>query len=224
MQDKAADDGKPATELEILRRQHSDEFAQRTVDVSPMPMEMRLGRVIRQRRQDLKLTLNELASVASISAAMLSRLETGQTSASLDVLIRIGGALGIELSELFRLAENRSGQAHQLKAGAQPEVVRTGTRHGHAYHLLSWQFGSRRVFEAFLIDMRDDSSAYARFQHPGQEFIYMLRGRMRYRSGEQVFLMEPGDSLTFLSDVVHGVEEMLDRHVQFLSVLFEDAG
>lgn len=211
----------PEGEIDDLRKLHSEEFAARTVDLGPMPMEQRLGRVIRLQRQERKLTLNELARVASISAAMLSRLETGQTSVSLDVLARIGAALGIELSELFRQAESRNGQAHQFKQADQPEVVRTGTRHGHVYRLLSWQFGPKRQFESFLIDMKDDNAAYARFQHPGQEFIYMLKGRMRYRIGEQVFFMEPGDSLTFLSDAIHGVEEMLDDHVQFITFLID---
>ncbi|MDO6584724.1 XRE family transcriptional regulator [Salipiger sp. 1_MG-2023] len=210
-------------DVDRLRRDHAEAFERRSVAVSPMPMEQRLGRVIRHTRQQLKLTLADLASVAQVSVAMLSRLETGQTSASLDVLIRIGGALGIELSELFRLAETRPGAAQQMKAADQPEVVRTGTRHGHAYRLLSGQFGGRRLFESYLIDMKDDAAPYARFQHPGQEFLYMLTGRMRYRSGDELFVMEPGDSLTFLAEVVHGVEEMLDPHVQFISVLVEPA-
>lgn len=221
--DLASDRGsdRASGQISKLRRRHVEEFESRTVAIGPMAMEERLGQVIRRQRQNRQLTLNDLARVASISVAMLSRLETGQTSVSLEVLSRIGAALGIELSELFRQAENRNGQAHQFKEADQPEVVRTGTRHGHVYRLLSWQFGTRRAFEAFLIDMKDDNVAYARFQHSGQEFIYMLKGRMRYRTGEQIFFMEPGDSLTFVSDAIHGVEEMLDDHVQFLSFLIE---
>nr|WP_190325636.1 hypothetical protein [Salipiger aestuarii] len=51
-----------------------------------------------------------------------------------------------------------------------------------------------------------------------------LPGRGRYRPGSRIFPVEPGDSPTVLSDVVRGVEGMLDRHVPFLDVRIEPSG
>ena len=183
------------------------------------PIHRRAGAAIRRHRLERGLTLAELAAASGMSIAMLSRIENGQSAASLEVLERLAAALGIGLSALFQAIEDTSGTAQLIKAGDQMEVVRTGTRHGHTYRLLAYQKGPRKAFEPFLIEMDQASGAYPRFQHPGTELIYMLSGRMEYRFGERVFLLEPGDSFTFSGAVVHGPQTLLDPQIRFLSII-----
>src|SRR4029079_8367140 len=61
-----------------------------------------LGRVVRRLRDEHSLTLTDVASRADISPAMLSRLETGQTSPSLETLVSLAAALGVRPSLLLR--------------------------------------------------------------------------------------------------------------------------
>ncbi len=56
-------------------------------------------------------------------------------------------------------------------------------------------------------------------EHVGIEFIYILEGSMRYRHGNSIFDLSPGDSLFFDSDVTHGPEELLQLPIRFLAVL-----
>jgi hypothetical protein len=42
------------------------------------------------------------------------------------------------------------------------------------------------------------------FEHPGTEFIYMLKGRIEIPHGQQTYLLEPGDALSFRGDIPHG--------------------
>ncbi len=150
---------------------------------------------------------------------MLSRFENGQSTASLVLLERICAALGTDLSTLFSEVEQTRGEAQLIKASEQMEVVRSGTKHGHTYRLLSYHKGPRKVFEPFLINMDKESESYPRFQHPGTEFIYMLTGRMEYRFGDRTFLVEAGDAFTFSGNVLHGPEKLLDDHIQFITVI-----
>jgi transcriptional regulator with XRE-family HTH domain len=179
----------------------------------------RTGAAIRRSRLERGLKLSDLAVAASISVPMLSRFENGQSTASLVMLERICSALGTDLSTLFREIEQTSGEAQLIKATDQMEVVRTGTKHGHTYRLLSYQRGPRKAFEPFLINMDKDSESYPRFQHPGTEFIYMLSGRMEYRFGDKTFLVEPGDAFTFSGNVLHGPERLLDNRIQFITII-----
>jgi transcriptional regulator with XRE-family HTH domain len=165
------------------------------------------------------LTLNDVASAASISVPMLSRFENGQSTASLVLLERICSALGTDLPTLFSEIEQKSGAAQLIKAANQMEVVRSGTKHGHTYKLLSYHKGPGKIFEPFLVNMDKDSESYPRFQHPGTEFIYMLSGRMEYRFGDKTFLVEPGDAFTFSGNVLHGPEKLLDDHIQFIAII-----
>jgi len=63
-----------------------------------------LGRIIKQRRVVIPLTLQELALGSSVSASHLGRIERGERFPSAYVLRRIAKPLGFEESELFTLA------------------------------------------------------------------------------------------------------------------------
>ena len=178
-----------------------------------------LGNVIRELRAKDHLTMSELATQAGISRGMLSKIETGQTAASLDTLSRIAQSLGVSLSHLFRNFDVPAGGAQLVKNGEGMQVVRRGTRRGHTYHLLAYDRGPKRSFEPFLITMDDASEVFPRFEHPGTEFIYMLKGRLEYRHGQQTYTLEPGDALTFRGDVAHGPERLLDLPIFFLSII-----
>jgi transcriptional regulator with XRE-family HTH domain len=190
--------------------------------IARAPIDDRTGAAIRRNRLERGLTLNDLAQAANISVPMLSRFENGQSTASLVMLEKICSALGTDLSTMFREVEQTSGSAQLIKATDQMEVVRSGTKHGHTYRLLSYHRGPRKAFEPFLINMDKDSESYPRFQHPGTEFIYMLSGRMEYRFGERTFLIEPGDAFTFSGNVLHGPEKLLDNRIQFITIIIYD--
>ena len=178
-----------------------------------------VGNVIRELRLKHNLTIAEVAAQADISRGMVSKIENGQVSTSLQMLSKIAHALGVSLAHLFRHYNMPSGGAQLVKHGAGMEVVRRGTKRGHTYRLLAYDQGPRRSFEPFLITMDDASEVFPTFEHPGTEFIYMLRGKIEYRHGQQTYLLEPGDSLTFRGDIPHGPERLLELPIHFLSTI-----
>ncbi|MEO8004074.1 MAG: XRE family transcriptional regulator [Betaproteobacteria bacterium] len=178
-----------------------------------------LGNVIRDLRLKDNLTIAEVAAQAGISRGMVSKIENGQVSTSLETLSKIAQALGVSLAHLFRHYNMPSGGAQLVKNGAGMEVVRRGTKRGHTYHLLAYDQGPHKAFEPFLITMDDASEVFPTFEHPGTEFIYMLKGRIEYRHGRQTYVLEPGDSLTFRGDIPHGPERLIELPIHFLSTI-----
>ena len=178
-----------------------------------------LGNAIRELRLKDNLTIAEVAAQAGISRGMVSKIENGQVSTSLETLSKIAQALGVSLAHLFRHYNMPSGGAQLVKNGEGMEVVRRGTRRGHTYHLLAYDQGPKKTFEPFLITMDDASEVFPTFEHPGTEFIHMLKGRIEYRHGQQTYMLEPGDSLTFRGDIPHGPERLLELPIHFLSII-----
>jgi transcriptional regulator with XRE-family HTH domain len=178
-----------------------------------------LGNVIRELRLKDNLTIAEVAAQAGISRGMVSKIENGQVSTSLETLSKIAQALGVSLAHLFRHYNMPSGGAQLVKNGEGMEVVRRGTRRGHTYHLLAYDQGPKKTFEPFLITMDDASEVFPTFEHPGTEFIHMLEGRIEYRHGQHTYMLEPGDSLTFRGDIPHGPERLLELPIHFLSII-----
>jgi transcriptional regulator with XRE-family HTH domain len=181
-----------------------------------------LGAAIRAQRARNNLTIAEVADSAGISRGMLSKMENGQVSASLDSLQRIATALGTPISSLFRDFDTKAGGAVLVKKGEGIEVVRRGTRKGHSYRLLGYDQGPRKRFEPFLISLDDESEVFPTFEHPGVEFIHMLEGKLEYRHGTETYVLAPGDSLTFKGDVPHGPERLIKLPIRFLSVFLYD--
>ena len=63
-----------------------------------------LGRILKQQRVSLPLTLRDLSAMAGVSASHLGRIERGERFPSGSVLRKIAGPLGFEEDELFTLA------------------------------------------------------------------------------------------------------------------------
>jgi transcriptional regulator with XRE-family HTH domain len=186
-------------------------------------LDRHLGQRIRDIRQRNKLTIADVAQIAELSPGMISKIENGQATASLDSLVNIANALGVSIGSLFKNFGAPAGEARLVKAGEGMEVVRRGTSRGHTYHLLSFDQGPRKRFDPFLISMDDASEVFPTFEHDGTEFIHMLTGRLEYRHGDATYLLEPGDSLTFNGQVPHGPERIIEVPIRFLTVIVYDS-
>ena len=134
-----------------------------------------VGSVLRRTRQQQHLTIQDVAELAELSRGMLSRIENGQATPSLDTLQRLSSALGLTMSALFKDFDTPHGSATFVPKGEGMDVARRGTRRGHTYELLSYDQGPKKRFEPFLITLDDESETFPRFQHEGTEFMYMLK-------------------------------------------------
>jgi len=178
-----------------------------------------VGATVRRLRAAQGLTLSDVATMAGISPAMLSRLEHGDVSPSLDTLAALAEALGTSCAALLRDPDHGLSDAQLVKKGEGLEVVRRGTRRGHTYHLLASDRGPRRAFEPFLVTLTSKSEIFPEFEHPGTEFIHVLEGSLRYRHGSETYLLKPGDTLTFRGEVPHGPDKLLKLPIRMLSII-----
>jgi len=186
---------------------------------SSFAIEHHIGNVIRQQRSTNHLTINEVAELANISSGMLSRIERGDVSASLETLEKLATALGMPISLFFRDYDVPEESAQHVKKGKGMQVVRRGTKKGHAYQLLAYEQGPAKSFEPFLITMDDASEEFPSFQHLGTEFIYILKGKIEYRHGSDTYILQPGDSLMFSGEVPHGPEKLIKVPIEILAII-----
>lgn len=182
-------------------------------------IEHHIGNVIREQRNTNHLTINEVAELAGISSGMLSRIERGDVSASLETLQKLATVLGMPMSLFFRDFNVQEGSAQLVKKGEGMQVIRRGTKKGHAYQLLAYEQGPAKSFEPFLITMDDASEVFPSFQHQGTEFIYILKGKIEYRHGQNTYILQPGDSLMFSGEVPHGPENLIKVPIEMLAII-----
>jgi DNA-binding XRE family transcriptional regulator len=176
-----------------------------------------IGAQIREYRKQLKMTVADVAKQASLSPGMLSKIERGITSPSLNTLAAIAHALNVPVTAFFRKYEEQRDCTY-VQSGQGLEIERHGTRAGHVYRLLGHNIGGRVNAEPYLITLTDESEVFPLFQHQGVEFIYMLEGEVIYRHANQTYHLRVGDSLFFDSDAPHGPEELITLPIRFIAV------
>src|SRR5947209_19372589 len=93
-----------------------------------------LGARVRALREAMDLSLRELAERSGVSAPMLSQVERGETSPTLQVASRIAAGLELRLSQLLRLDED--GAVSVVRRGERRKGPTRG-RTGHRYEILT---------------------------------------------------------------------------------------
>lgn len=174
-----------------------------------LPVAAAIGAQIRMLRKRLEITGAELASRAGLSAGMLSKIENGSVSPSLESLEAVADALNVSLTGLFATYEERRDCSY-VPAGQGVTIDRRGTKAGHQYRLLGHSLSGDLVVEPYLITLSNEAEPYPVFQHAGIEFIYMLSGAVTYRHADKTYPLKPGDALMFDAAAPHG-PEVLDR-------------
>lgn len=181
-------------------------------------LERALGNQIRTLRRQQDLSISDLASAASLSNGMLSKIENGGISPSLASLQAISNVLQVPLSSLFSSFEERQ-DCSFVRAGSGVTIDRRGTKIGHIYQLLGHVLRGDVVVEPYLITLREDAAAHTGFRHSGVEFIYMLEGEVHYRHGSETYHLKVGDSLLFDSSALHGPEQLKGAETRYLSII-----
>ncbi|KPI27668.1 helix-turn-helix domain-containing protein [Streptomyces sp. NPDC048253] len=164
---------------------------------------------LRALRRRTALTLEAAARAAGLSAAHLSRLETGQRQPSLPMLLALARIYGTTVSEL--LGETSADRDAVVRAAAM-EPTRAG---GWTY----WQAGaSGRGMQALRVHVPHGSQGDVVRVHPGEEWLHVLRGRLRLRLGDTTELLGPGDSAHFDSLTPHRIAAQDADGVELLFV------
>ncbi|MFD8718942.1 helix-turn-helix domain-containing protein [Streptomyces sp. NPDC059629] len=149
---------------------------------------------LRSLRRRAGLTLEAAARDAGLSPAHLSRLETGQRQPSLPVLLTLARVYGTTVSDL--LGETVADRDAIVRAGDM-EPTRAG---GWTY----WQAGaSGRGMQSLRVRVPHGSQGDIVRVHPGEEWLYVLQGRLRLRLGDTTHVLAPGDSAHFDSLTPH---------------------
>jgi transcriptional regulator with XRE-family HTH domain len=188
------------------------------VDAIQARLEVAIGREVREFRKKLDMTVADLAKLADLSAGMLSKIENGMTSPSLDTLQALSRALHVPVTAFFRRYEEER-DATFVPAGQGLTIERRGTRAGHQYQLLGHTLRKNIAVEPYLITLTEKSDVFPIFQHAGVEFLYMLEGEVGYRHGNKTYVLRPGDSLFFDADAPHGPDELRKLPIRFLSII-----
>ncbi|WP_174975931.1 helix-turn-helix domain-containing protein [Burkholderia contaminans] len=182
---------------------------------------MRIGQRIRRLRREAKKTLLEVATEAKLSVGFLSQVERHLTGISLSSLVNVAKALGVPLGAL--IDQPRQAQPDSYEGRRKPYALDARSQW---YERLSTTFDGSQINALKVQMMEGYRSEWV--AHGGDEFVYVLAGRICYTVGKKDYPLSPGDSLHFDARKRHRVANVGDGPAEVIAVgtlpLFDDRG
>ncbi|SMG00055.1 helix-turn-helix domain-containing protein [Burkholderia singularis] len=172
---------------------------------------MHIGGRIRRLRRELKKTLLEVATEASLSVGFLSQVERNLTGISISSLVNVAKALQTPLSALIDQPRQDAPNSHQNSR--ESYSIRPARQR---YERLSTTFPGNQLNAVKVSMMEGYCSEWV--AHAGDEFVFVLSGQVRYTVGKRDYLLGPGDSLHFNAHTRHRVANAGDEPAELVAV------
>lgn len=161
-----------------------------------------LGEHLKALRAARGMTLDRLAAATGLTKSYLSKIQNSRKLPPIATLSRIAQALGTGIGSFFGdILEAREGASVVRKAERLP-VVRGGTAFGYDYVSLAHKRLSKRM-EPFVFTFPSKIDTHVFFDHGGEEFVFILSGKVVFQVGDERWTLEEGDSIYFDAAIPH---------------------
>ncbi|MEU6268630.1 helix-turn-helix domain-containing protein [Saccharopolyspora shandongensis] len=167
-----------------------------------------VGPRLRALRRQRGSTLAELAAKTGISESTLSRLESGQRRANLELLLPLARAYDVPLDDLVGAPRTGDPRIH----------LHPIHRHGMTFIPLTRRPGGVHAYK-MLIPSRNEPAEPTPQTHSGYEWLYVLNGQLRLVVAEQDLILPPGEAAEFDTTQPHWLGSADGRAVELL-ILF----
>lgn len=170
---------------------------------------------LRGLREVLELTAEDIARECDLSAEEYRRAETGEFDISVSMLQKIARQYGISLDALMFGEEPKMSSYFLTRAGKGTSIERTKA---YKYQSLAAGFINRSA-DPFIVTVEPNEAPIHYNSHNGQEFNFVLEGRMMLCIEGKELILNEGDSLFFNSKLPHGMKALDGKTVRFLAVI-----
>lgn len=159
-----------------------------------------IGKKLKTTRLKNDMTIQELAARSRVSSNMISRIERGLTTPSVEILMKLAGAFGMSINYFVEEAEKGMTVVHTTKGGGVP-VFFFEDKH----RITSITQGIRDPSFSVFYDTLEEgvSSGEAAMVHTGEEFALVQQGQIEFTISGDIFLLNEGDSLAFKASLPH---------------------
>ncbi len=166
-----------------------------------------LGANLRRIRTKRGLSLERLAAESGVSRAMLSQIELGHSTPTINLLWKVATALGVPFSALIS-ARDRAAFAVLRSGDAKVLTSREGKFTSRAL----FPFDSPRRFEFYELRLSPRSEEQADPHAPGTiENLVVSAGSVEIQAENERFVLEAGDAIVFHADVPHAYRNLGER-------------
>ena len=165
---------------------------------------MQIGQKLKGLRIAKNLTQEELADRAELSKGFISQLERDLTSPSISTLVDILQCLGTSLKDFFQEESDE-----QIVFGNEDYFEKVDTE---LKNTVEWIIpnAQKNMMEPIRLTLQPGGSTYPDLPHEGEEFGYVLKGKVEIHLGKRSYIAKKGDAFYYKADKTHylkGIEQ-----------------
>ena len=174
-----------------------------------------IGRRLSDLRSIAEMTPENFCEKTGVTVQELTAYEKGELDFSFSFLYNAARILGVDVMDLLSGDSPRlSGWCHVAKG----EGYAIDRRAAYSYKHLAFTFRDKKA-EPFLVTVEPKDEKPTLHAHDGQEFNWLVSGRMRFFISDTEYILEPGDSMYFNASIPHAMQALDERPAQFLAVV-----
>ena len=186
--------------------------------------EKNVGSKVRELRESLQLTPEELAERSGAEVGVILGIEAGELVPSLTPLIRITRALGVRLGTLLDDDENLGPalvRSTDYTESTRLKALETQSDAGGlVFHALAEGKASRHMEPFFITLTPSNASEHELSAHEGEEWLFALDGPLEIEYGKETYVLQPGDSIYYDSIVPHQVRSHDGQSARFVACVY----
>ena len=163
-----------------------------------------IGDKIKAKRTHKNLTLEQLATRAGVSKALISQIENNRTVPSLPVLFKIIHSLDEDLRTFFEDMQDSLSNNHVLiiRKGQEKTFTKEPVK-GFSYKRILTRTVTSQATDVVLLELKKGSGRKQMIRTDAFECKYILKGDIEYQVDKEVFTLHQGDTLFFDGRVPH---------------------
>ena len=173
--------------------------------------EISLGKKIRKVRLDKGLTLDFIANETGMKKEYIKEIEAGDEIPSVGTMLTLSRALGIDSNALIQQEKDIS---------KKRQKAHTKRTNNYAYTPLGSGADNKHLKPFKIVIEAEQSHEGVGFQHEGEEFIYVLKGKVEVDVGENVNFLKQGESLHFNSGIKHDLKNVGKEDAELIVIVY----
>ena len=182
--------------------------------------EDKIAEKIRNLRLEKNITLESLGERTGFTKGYLSKLENAKKVPPIASLSKIARALGVEIADFFD-RETKDIRHSIVRKDERKPVIRNGTLFGYYYESIAYKKHHKKM-EPFIITLTPHARDHTIFDHRGEEFMFVLEGKMKVLLGDERHILDEGDCIYFDSSIPHRGECIGDKEAKVLVAIFSE--
>lgn len=177
----------------------------------------RLGEKIKLLRTEKNFSLKDLSERCGISAAAIHKIESNGIIPTITTMMKIADALGKNVSHFIE--ESNEDKDVVFVSAKSREPILTFKKGLDLSGISATQYGDFIMTAAYAVLDVGASSGQKPMKHKGEELVYCLQGKVEFKIKGETYVLGPGDSLNYRTQINHKWKNIGDKKAKLIWVL-----